>query len=81
MFIDIAKTVSFARLESHRASLLAALMLCLVALASLAPETAAKAPHIWWGVSVENRRVGLPRIQDLQQTSARVRPRVRRACS
>lgn len=36
-------------------------------------KTAAKAPHIWWGVSVENRRVGLPRIQDLQQTSARVR--------
>ena len=46
MFIDLAKTVSFARLESHRASLLAALMLCLVALASLAPETAAKAPPL-----------------------------------
>jgi protein gp37 len=34
---------------------------------------AARAPHIWWGVSVENRRVGLPRIQDLQQANARVR--------
>jgi protein gp37 len=36
-------------------------------------RTAAKASHIWWGVSVENRRVGLPRIRDLQQTTARMR--------
>ena len=34
---------------------------------------AAKAPHIWWGVSVENRRDGLPRIGDLQSAPARVR--------
>jgi len=27
---------------------------------------AAHAPHIWWGVSVEDRRYGLPRIPDLQ---------------
>jgi protein gp37 len=26
--------------------------------------------HIWWGVSVENRRHGLPRIQHLQQSAA-----------
>jgi protein gp37 len=26
---------------------------------------AAKAPHIWWGVSVENRKHGLPRIPKL----------------
>jgi protein gp37 len=25
-------------------------------------RAAAKAPHIWWGVSVENRQHGLPRI-------------------
>jgi protein gp37 len=36
-------------------------------------RTVANAPHIWWGVSVENRRVGLPRVRDLQQTSARMR--------
>jgi protein gp37 len=36
-------------------------------------RTAAKAPHIWWGVSVENRRVGLPRVRDLQQATARMR--------
>ena len=27
---------------------------------------AAAAPQIWWGVSVENRRDGLPRLDDLQ---------------
>src|SRR5262245_11143868 len=27
---------------------------------------AAKQPHIWWGVSVENRRVGIPRIEALR---------------
>jgi protein gp37 len=36
-------------------------------------QSAATAPHIWWGVSVENRRVGLPRVQDLRETNARVR--------
>lgn len=30
-------------------------------------------PHIWWGVSVENRKYGLPRITDLQGVPAAVR--------
>jgi protein gp37 len=30
-------------------------------------------PHIWWGVSVEDRKHGLPRIGDLQATHAAVR--------
>lgn len=34
---------------------------------------AARRTHIWWGVSVENRRHGLPRIAQLRQTPARVR--------
>lgn len=29
--------------------------------------------HIWWGVSVENRRVGLPRLEDLKNTPAAIR--------
>lgn len=33
----------------------------------------AKQPHIWWGVSVEDRRYGIPRIADLQATPAAVR--------
>lgn len=36
-------------------------------------RAAAKASHIWWGVSVENRRVGLPRVRDLQQATAQMR--------
>jgi protein gp37 len=34
---------------------------------------AAGEPHIWWGVSVENRRHGLPRIDHLRVAPARVR--------
>lgn len=34
---------------------------------------AAKAAHIWWGVSVENRQYGLPRIDDLRESPASVR--------
>jgi protein gp37 len=30
---------------------------------------AAQLDHIWWGVSVENRKHGLPRIDDLRQAS------------
>jgi protein gp37 len=34
---------------------------------------AAGEPHIWWGVSVENRRHGLPRIDHLRAAPAAVR--------
>src|SRR5208282_2054832 len=34
---------------------------------------AAESPHIWWGVSVENKEYGLPRIRDLRSSPARVR--------
>jgi protein gp37 len=34
-------------------------------------RNAAIAPHIWWGVSVEDRKHGLPRIDDLRNTPAR----------
>jgi protein gp37 len=34
---------------------------------------AAEAQHIWWGVSVENRKHGLPRLVDLQKAPASVR--------
>jgi protein gp37 len=36
-------------------------------------HAAAKAPHIWWGVSVEDRKYGIPRIAHLQRTPAAVR--------
>jgi protein gp37 len=34
---------------------------------------AASSAHIWWGVSVENRKYGLPRIADLRDTPAAMR--------
>ncbi|HKR12556.1 MAG TPA: phage Gp37/Gp68 family protein [Pyrinomonadaceae bacterium] len=34
---------------------------------------AAQASHIWWGVSVEDKRHGLPRIEHLRETDAKVR--------
>src|ERR1700730_4156885 len=34
---------------------------------------AAKQPHIWWGVSVENQEYGFPRLRELQAARASVR--------
>jgi len=34
---------------------------------------AGRLPHVWWGVSVEDRKHGFPRIDDLRQTPAAVR--------
>ena len=34
---------------------------------------AASAPHIWWGVSVENKKHGVPRITHLQSAKAKIR--------
>lgn len=34
---------------------------------------AAKLKHIWWGVSVEDKKFGLPRVADLKAASAAVR--------
>ena len=43
------------------------------ALLSTRLRSAAAAPHIWWGVSVEDRKYGLPRLKELQAAPARVR--------
>lgn len=37
------------------------------------PRTSASARHIWWGVSVENKRDGLPRVEALRNAPAAVR--------
>lgn len=34
-------------------------------------KSAAEADHIWWGVSVEDKRYGLPRIAELRRSKAR----------
>src|SRR5215467_4286115 len=37
-----------------------------------ADRKAANASHIWWGVSVENRKQGLPRVEKLRGANAKV---------
>jgi len=34
---------------------------------------AADLPHVWWGVSMENRRYGIPRLEDLRNSTAATR--------
>lgn len=36
-------------------------------------EFVAREPHIWWGVSVEDRGHGVPRIDDLRKANAEIR--------
>jgi protein gp37 len=36
-------------------------------------QSVAQCGHIWWGVSVENREYGMPRLEDLRAANARVR--------
>jgi protein gp37 len=36
-------------------------------------EFAVRQPHIWWGVSVEDRKYGVPRIDDLRKANAQIR--------
>lgn len=36
-------------------------------------QAAAAEPHIWWGVSVENRKHGLPRVDELRSAPAKTR--------
>jgi len=36
-------------------------------------KAASKLPHIWWGVSVEDKEYGLPRVQHLRAAPAQVR--------
>ncbi len=36
-------------------------------------QFAAEQEHIWWGVSVEDRKYGLPRLDDLKETRAKIK--------
>lgn len=36
-------------------------------------EFATASSHVWWGVSVENRKHGLPRVEELRETPASVK--------
>jgi protein gp37 len=45
----------------------------MIALLETSLRETARQPHIWWGVSVENRKHGLPRIDVLRSVSVKVR--------
>ena len=45
----------------------------MIALLKTRLREAGQQPHIWWGVSVENRKHGLPRIDVLRSAPVRVR--------
>lgn len=45
----------------------------LTALLNSTLDFAAQQPHIWWGVSVEDRKYGLPRVDNLRRARAAVR--------
>ena len=36
-------------------------------------QDVARAPHIWWGVSIEDKKHGLPRLDRLRKTNAKTR--------
>src|SRR6202161_2743283 len=45
----------------------------MAALLSTKLSVAASRPHIWWGVSVEDKKYGVPRISELHTASAAMR--------
>ena len=67
----VASTMRIARWHTYQ--VLTKRSARLKALLSGVLSEAASDPHIWWGVSVENKRHGLPRIADLQGAPAAVR--------
>ncbi|HEY5235604.1 MAG TPA: DUF5131 family protein, partial [Rhabdochlamydiaceae bacterium] len=42
-------------------------------LLNLKLEFATRSAHVWWGVSVENRKHGIPRIAELKNTPAAIK--------
>ncbi len=67
----VAQVMVAARWHTFQVLTKRALRLC--KLLSTTLEFAAAQPHIWWGVSVENRKYGLPRIEHLRLAPAVVR--------
>jgi protein gp37 len=71
-YIDAVATVML-RANWHTYQVLTKRAERLRALLSTRLRAAAAAPHIWWGVSVEDQKYGIPRINELRRTPARTR--------
>jgi protein gp37 len=69
--IKVAKTMSRASWHTYQVLTKRSERLCDLLKNEL--SFAAEAQHIWWGVSVENRRHGLPRCEQLRQTNAKMK--------
>src|SRR4029077_21280487 len=67
----VCRTMERANLHTH--PLLTKRSSCLRNMLQTRLRFAAGLPHIWWGVSVEDRAHGLPRVEHLRQAPARVR--------
>ncbi len=69
--VEVARVMLAASWHTYQVLTKRSERLCELLNSSLA--FAAGQPHIWWGVSVENRKYGLPRIDNLRDANARVR--------
>lgn len=69
--VAVARTMTLAKWHTFQVLTKRSERLCELLQSKLA--FAAGAPHIWWGVSVEDRKHGVPRIAHLQAAPASVR--------
>lgn len=66
--VDVARVMQLANWHSYQ--ILTKRSARLKSLLSTKLSFVAQEPHIWWGVSVENKAHGLPRVDDLRASSA-----------
>lgn len=69
--IDVAKVMTVAKWHTYQVLTKRSERLAEMLSGSL--RFAAEQPHIWWGVSVEDKKYGVPRIGDLRSAPAAVR--------
>lgn len=69
--VDVATVMARANWHTYQVLTKRSERLCSLLNSKL--KFAAAQPHIWWGVSVEDKRYGVPRIADLQAAKAAVR--------
>jgi protein gp37 len=68
--VDVAKVMATANWHTYQVLTKRSERLCSLLNSKL--RFAAQQPHIWWGVSVEDKKYGIPRIADLQNANAAV---------
>jgi protein gp37 len=69
--VDVAKVMATAKWHTYQVLTKRSTRLC--ALLNSKLRFAAQQPHIWWGVSVEDKKYGVPRIADLKKADAAIR--------